>query len=92
MITVKGSWQFDVRDTAKKNYNLLPAVGLTVRFGINTKKTQFMIDKGWQQSEITTSGAWQYLYEEVHAVSAGAAINLGLLDTDSPEIRVWNEE
>lgn len=92
MITVKGSWQFDVRDTAKKNYNLLPAVGLTVRFGINTKKNQFMIDKGWQQSEITTSGAWQYLYEEVHAVSAGAAINLGLLDTDSPEIRVWNEE
>ncbi len=92
MITIKGSWQFDVRDTAKKNYNLLPAVGLTVRFGINTKKNQFMIDKGWQQSEITTSGAWQYLYEDVHAVSAGAAINLGLLDTDSPEIRVWDED
>lgn len=92
IITIKGSWQFDVRDTAKKNYNLIPAIGITFRFGINTKKNQFMIDKGWQQSEITTSGAWQNMYEGVHAISAGAAINLGLLDTESPEITVWEEE
>lgn len=92
IITVKTGWQLDVRDVANKNYNLLPSVGITVRFGINTKENQFMLDKGWQQSEITTSGAWQNLYEGVHAVSAGAAINLGLRDTEAPEITLWNEE
>lgn len=92
MIVIKSGWQLDVRDVVNKDYNLLPSVGLTVRFGINTKKNQFMIDKGWQQSEITTSGAWQNVYQGVHAVSAGAAINLGLRDTDAPEIQLWDEE
>lgn len=92
IITVKSGWQFDVRDTANKDYNLLPSLGVTVRFGINTKKNQFMIDNGWQQSEITTSGAWQNLYQGVQAISAGAAINLGLRDTEAPKINLWDEE
>lgn len=92
VVTVKSSWQFDIRDTVEKNYNLLPSIGVTVRFGINTKKNRFMIDNGWQQSEITTSGAWQNLYQGVHAVSAGTAINLGLRDTEAPKINLWNEE
>ena len=92
IVTVKTGWQLDVRDTANKDYNLLPSVGITVRFGINTKENQFMLDNGWQQSEITTSGAWQNLYEGVHAVSAGAAINLGLRDTEAPKIILWDEE
>lgn len=90
-ITIKSGWQFNVRDTVNKNYNLLPSVGLTVRFGINTKENQFMLDKGWQQSEITTSGAWQKLYQDVTAISAGAAINLGLKDTEAPKIQLWDE-
>lgn len=90
-ITVKSGWQFDVRDTVNKNYNLLPSVGLTVRFGINTKENQFMLNKGWQQSEITVSGAWQKLYQDVTAISAGAAINLGLKDTEAPKIQLWDE-
>lgn len=92
VITVKTGWQLNVWETAHKDYNLLPSVGVTVRFGINTKKNQFMIDKGWQQSEITTSAAWQNVYEGIHAASAGAAINLGLRDTDAPVIKMWNEE
>lgn len=92
IITVKSGWQLNVWEAAHKDLNLLPSVGVTVRFGINTKKNQFMIDKGWQQSEITTSGAWQNVYEGVHAASAGAAINLGLLDKEAPVIKIWNEE
>ncbi len=92
VITIKSGWQLDVRDTVNKNYNLLPSIGLTVRFGINTKKNQFMIENGWQQSEITVSGAWQKLYQDVTAISAGAAINLGLRDTEAPQIQLWGEE
>lgn len=90
-ITIKSSWQFDARDTSNKNYNLMPSVGLTVRFGINTKENQFMLNNGWQQSEITVSGAWQKLYQDITAFSAGAAINLGLKDTEAPKIQLWGE-
>ena len=90
-ITIKSGWQFNARDTVNKNYNLMPSVGLTVRFGINTKENQFMLDNGWQQSEITVSGAWQKLYQDITAFSAGAAINLGLKDTEAPKIQLWGE-
>lgn len=92
VVTVKAGWQMNVWDVSKRDYNMMPAVGITVRFGINTKKNQFMIDKGWQQSEVVTSGAWQNLYQGTHAISAGAAINLGLRDTEAPVIKMWNEE
>lgn len=91
VVVVKTAWQFDMRDTLDKNYNLIPSVGITVRFGINTKGNQFMAEKGWQQSEVITSAAWQKLYGTTHAASAAAAINLGLKDTAAPEIILWGE-
>lgn len=91
IITVKSAWQFDLRETLDKHYNLVPSVGVAVKFGINTRNNQFMADKGWQQSEIATSAAWQKLYGNIHAASVGAAINLGLRDTAAPEIILWGE-
>lgn len=92
IITVKSAWQFNLRETLDGARNLIPSVGITVKFGINTKSNQFMAEKGWQQSEITTSAAWQNLYGDIHAASIGAAINLGLKDTSAPEIILWGEE
>lgn len=92
VVTVKTAWQFDVKDTLNKNYNLMPVIGLTARFKINAEKNQFMTDKGWQQSEVTTSAAWQKVYGSVNAVSGSAAINLGLEDTSAPEIILWGEK
>lgn len=92
IITVKSSWQFDMAETISGNKNFLPSVGITVNFNINTKDNQFMADKGWQQSEISTSAAWQQIYQDIHCVSAGAAINLGMKDVDAPEIILWGDE
>lgn len=92
IITVKSSWQFDMAETISDNRNLFPSVGITVNFNINTKDNQFMAEKGWQQSEIATSGAWQQIYQDIHCVSAGAAINLGMKDVDAPEIILWGDE
>ena len=41
---------------------------------------------------MTVSGAWKQLYKNVNAVSAGAKINLGLKDTQAPEIILWGEK
>lgn len=91
VVLIKSAWQFDLRENLDKHHNLIPSVGVTVKFGIDTKNNQFMADKGWQQSEITTSAAWQKLYGSIHAASVGAAINLGLKDTAAPEIILWGE-
>ena len=91
MVTVKTAWQFNLRENIAGYHNLIPAVGVTVKFGIHTQN-ELMTERGWQQSEITTSGAWQNLYNGVHAVSAGAAINLGLKDEEAPEIILWGED
>lgn len=92
MVYIKSAWQFDLRETLAEKYNLIPAIGLTVKFGIDTKDNNFFADKGWQKSEMSTSGAWQNLYDGVQAVSAGASINLGLRDTEAPEIILWGEK
>ena len=44
---------------------------------------------GWAQSEMTVSGAWKQLYKNINAVSVGATLNLGLEDTQAPEIILW---
>ena len=92
IITIKTAWQFNLKDTLNKDYNLMPAVGLTAKFKINAEKNEFLANKGWQQSEVTTSAAWQKLYGSVNAVSASAEINLGLQDTVAPEIILWGEK
>jgi len=92
IITIKTAWQFNLRETLSENYNLMPSIGITVKFKINTKNNEFMANKGWQQSEITTSGAWQQVYDGIQAISAGAAINLGMKDIEAPKIVLWGEE
>ena len=51
-----------------------------------------MANKGWDQSDMTVSGAYKQLYKNVNAVSAGAILNLGLADTKAPEIQLWGEQ
>lgn len=92
VLTIKTGWQMDIRDLANKNYNLIPSIGITFKLGIDTKENQFMLDKGWQKSEIINSVAWQNLYGDIHAASIGSAIHLGLRDSEPPTITLWDEE
>ncbi|MBO5137674.1 MAG: hypothetical protein J6B81_04160 [Spirochaetaceae bacterium] len=91
IITIKSAWQFNMKEQLEGHKNLMPSVGLVFKFGIDSKDNQFLKEKGWQQSEVTASGAWQKLYDEIHAASAGISINLGLKDIEAPEIILWGE-
>ncbi|AEE16294.1 hypothetical protein [Treponema brennaborense] len=92
MVTLKTGWQFNLKEVIAENYNLLPSVGVSVKFGINTTDNRFMAENGWQQSDLITSGAWQQLYGGVQAVSAAASLRLGLTDTEAPVIVLWGDE
>ncbi len=91
-IKVSTSWEFDAREFSNEAKNILPSVGVSFKFTFNSKEGSYLASKGWQQSEVTVSSAWKQLYEDINAVSIGTSINLGLKDTQAPEIKLWGEK
>ncbi len=89
---VSMAWEYDAREFAEGWKNVTPSLGISCKFQFNSKDGSMMANKGWQQSEITVSSAYQQMYENIHAVSLGALLNLGLKDTQAPEIILWGEE
>ena len=51
-----------------------------------------MANHGWQESELTVSGAWRNLYTDINAFSAGAVLKLGMEDKEPPVITLWEGE
>ena len=78
---IASAWEFDLREYKNDAKNVLPSVGISFNIRIKPKK--------WQESEITAGAAWQRLYENVDAVSAGLIMDLGLEDDQPPEIIMW---
>ncbi|MBR1722098.1 MAG: hypothetical protein IJ727_06405 [Treponema sp.] len=91
-LKVSTSWEFDVQEFANDAKNLMPSIGVSFKFIFNSKNGSYLANHGWDQSDMTVSGAWKQLYKNVNAVSAGAVLNLGLKDTRAPEVTMWGEE
>lgn len=91
VLKLSSAWEYDVQEFAKGEKNLMPSIGLSCKFIFNSKDGSMLANKGWAQSEMTVSTAWKQLYKNVNAVSAGAKLNLGLKDTQAPEITLWGE-
>lgn len=85
------AWEFDLNEFKEDSKNLIPAIGLSVKFNFSAKN-EAMASRGWDESEITVSGAWHKMYENVNAISAGAVVKLGQQDTDPPVITLWEGE
>lgn len=92
IVKISSAWELDVRELANGHKNLIPAVAVGCKFIFSSKEGSLLANKGWAQSEISISGAWRQLYKNINAASAGAKINLGLVDTQAPEIMLWGEE
>ncbi len=92
IITLSTSWECDVQELKAGAKNLLPSVGLSCKFTFNSKDGSFLARKGWKQSEMTLSGAWKRMYQNIDAVSAGAVMDLGLADLEPPEIILWGDK
>ncbi len=88
---ISSAWEFDLREFKEDAKNLLPSVGVSFKFVFKSKDDSYLSRNGWGQSEVTASAAWQRMYKNVDAVSAGLLIDLGLEDTQPPEIMMWNE-
>jgi hypothetical protein len=91
IVTVSAGWQFNARETFKEHYALLPSIGVSVKFKVNTAKSEFMSSKGWSTSDFIASANWKQVYDGVQQISAGITANLGLRDTDGPVISLWED-
>ena len=86
-------WQANIREIAEGKADGVNSisVGVSLKLGITSKKFS-ETNADWEKSEVTPSIATQTLYSGIQAVSFGARLDLGLKDTDAPEIILWNEE
>ncbi|MBR1537544.1 MAG: hypothetical protein IJ630_11465 [Treponema sp.] len=91
-LKVSAAWSYDLQEEKNDASNLMPSIGVSFKFLFNSKSGSYMANHGWDQSDMTVSGSWKQMYENIHAISAGAVLNLGLKDTKAPEITMWGEE
>jgi hypothetical protein len=91
IVTVSAGWQFNLMETVKEHNSLIPSVGVSVKFMVNTAKSEFMSSKGWNTSDIVTSTNWRQIYDGIQQISVGVTANLGLKDTEGPVISLWEE-
>lgn len=91
-LKLNSAWELDFKELIEGCTNLVPAIGLSARFNLNTGANAALAKRGWQQSELTPGFAWRNLYSDINAVSVGAVLKLGMEDKDPPEITLWDEE
>lgn len=81
--------RFNLQETLNGYSTLIPSIGVSYRFTFGVKNNSYLESNGWSQSEMTVSTAYKNMYGSIHAISAGADINLGLKDTEAPTIDIW---
>lgn len=91
MLVVSLGEKINIVEAAKGHGSYIPSVGLIFKFSFDVKNNDYLASKDWSQSEMTVSAAYKNMYQNVHAISAGVDIDLGMKDTSAPEIVVWNE-
>ncbi len=92
-LRISASWQANVREIAEGKADGISyfSLGASFRIGIRSKKISEK-NADWEQSEFVPCVAVQNLYSGIQAVSLGARIDLGMRDTDAPEIYLWDEK
>jgi len=92
IVKISTAWEYDAREFDEGARNIMPSVGVSFKFRFNSKDGSMLAEHGWAESDMTVSGAWQQMYEDINAISGGCVLKLGLEDETAPEIILWGEE
>ena len=84
--------KFNLMETIKGNSSFIPSVAFLFKFTFDVKNNKYLENNGWSQSEMRVSAGYRNLYQSVHAISAGADIDLGMADNEPPSIKLWDNE
>lgn len=89
MLVLSIGEKINIAESVNKRNNYIPSIGLIFKFSFDVKNNEYLESNGWSQSEMSVSAAYKNMYETVNAISAGVDINLGMKDTQAPEIVLW---
>lgn len=81
--------KINIAESINNSNNFIPSVGIIFKFSFDVKNNNYLESKGWNQSEMSISTAYKNLYNNVNAISGSLDINLGMKDTQAPEINLW---
>ena len=91
MLVLSVGEKINVFESKNDCKNFIPSIGLIFKFSFDVKNNDYLASRDWSQSEMTVSAAYKNMYENIHAISAGVDIDLGMKDTAAPEIIIWKE-
>lgn len=84
--------KFNLVETMNERYSFIPSVSFLFNFSFDVKNNNYLENKGWSQSEMSVYAGYKNLYGSVHAISAGADVDLGMADNEPPQIILWDEK
>lgn len=84
--------KINLAELMNSKINLIPSIGVFVKFNFNVKNNEYMEKNGWSQSEMSVGAAYKNMYKTVNAVSAGVDVYLGMKDETPPAIILWDDE
>lgn len=84
--------KFNLVETMNSHYSYIPSISFMFNFSFDVKNSNYLENKGWSQSEMTVYAGYKNLYSTVHAISAGADVDLGMADNEPPQIILWDEK
>ncbi|MCR5187716.1 MAG: hypothetical protein K6C97_02180 [Treponema sp.] len=86
MLFISVGEKFNLRETIAGYNSFIPSIGLIFKFNFNMKNNDYFAANDWSQSEMIAGLAYKNLYSNIHAISAGLDVNLGMEDTTPPQI------
>lgn len=91
MLFVTVAEKLNIAEIANGHKDFMPAVGISFKFDFSTS-LDYAQRHGWNQSEMTITGAYKNFYNSVHGASEGVDLYLGMPDKEAPVINVIFEE
>jgi hypothetical protein len=92
MITISLGWDMNAYELGKGWDPHTPFISIGFKTTINTGKSGFMKEQGWEKSDINGTFIWQQLNDEIQMISTGATIKFGSADSDAPIIEIGEAE
>ncbi|MCR4952489.1 MAG: hypothetical protein K6A43_00305 [Treponema sp.] len=91
MLFVSVAEKLNIAEIANGHKDFMPSFGISFKFDFSTS-LDYAQRHGWNQSEMTITGAYKNFYNSVHGASEGVDLYLGMPDKEAPVINIIFEE
>lgn len=92
MVYINVGEKMDLKEIIAGRPSLIPTIGISVKFNFNVSNNSYLEKNDWSESEMRVGAAYKNLYGNIHAISEGVDLYLGMKDSTPPVIELWMGE